>query len=101
MKPCAWPLLFVLAATQSAQKHTHGRNREVGKSSAQVWLFEHHQHGDADDRCSLHKISQGKFPFAHVGKVLGHCQDEDELHPFGRLEVAKYFADMRERELSW
>src|ERR1035437_7049025 len=39
-----------LPPLQSAQKHTHGGNREVGKRGTQVWLFQDHQHGDTNDR---------------------------------------------------
>ncbi len=46
-----------------------------------------HQHGDTHHRSRFDEVCPGQFPLMHVGEVLGHGENQDQLHPFGRLKV--------------
>ena len=34
------------------------------------------------------EVRPGKLPLMQIGKVLGHRQNQDQLHPLRRLKVA-------------
>ena len=72
----------------AAEKQPHDGDGEVSERCPQVRLDQHHEHGNPDQRSGLYDVLGLAVAF-HVGEILGHRQNKDQLHPLGRLEVER------------